>query len=124
MAALRLMFSRMVRFLSRLASGPILRTSVKRTDSRLHLGQLLLFEEGQPQVLEDQRGQFVHRDVGLVVVDARLVARLAALATCRGCGSARHNIADFALAIALTGYAAGGRDHSGSDTPRASESAP
>ncbi len=68
----------------------------------LHLRQLLLFEEGQAQILEDQRRQFVHRHVGLIVVDARLFAGVAALATSRA-RLGRDDIADFALAVALAG---------------------
>ena len=43
---------------------------------RLDLCLLLLLEVGQPEILEDQRGQLVDGDLRLVVVDARLVARL------------------------------------------------
>src|SRR5207248_1391022 len=47
---------------------------------RLNQRLPLRLQEWQPEILKEQRGQLVDRDLGLVVVDPRLIARLLALA--------------------------------------------
>ena len=58
------------------------------------LTQTFAFEIGQLQIFEHQVDQFIQADIGLVIIDARMVARLLAPLpslpspmVCRACGS-------------------------------------
>ncbi len=66
------------------------------------LGHLLLFEEGQPEILEDHGRQLVERDLRFIVVRAGLFARLPLLAAA-GAGLRGDHIADLAVAVAFAG---------------------
>src|SRR5205085_11177591 len=61
----------------------------------------LVFEEGQLQVLEDERGQLVNVHLRLVVVRAQVLAGGPRAAPLTGLPLARDNVADAGLAVAL-----------------------
>jgi len=91
-----------VRFLSRLASGPFFAHVGEAYSFGFHLLLTFLFEVGQAEILEDHGRQLFHCDFGCVVIDACLFARIAffAFAGTRLLGD---DITDLAFAVALTG---------------------